>query len=104
MKIAILETGGKQYLVEEGKKIEIEKIKNLNLEKIIFDKILLYADDNSLLIGQPYLDNILVTAKFLKEKKNKVLILKYKPKTRYRKKRGYKKFTWLVEIEKISFK
>lgn len=104
MKIAILETGGKQYLVEEGKKIEIEKIKNVNPEKIIFDKILLYADDHNFLLGEPYLNNVSISAKLLKEKKNKTLILKYKPKTRYRKKKGYKKITWLVEIEKISLK
>ena len=102
MKIAVIETGGKQYLVEEGKKIEIEKIKNANPEEIIFDKVLLYADDENFLIGQPYLENINVQAKLLKEKKNKTLVFKYKPKTRYRKKKGYKKFTWIVEIKNIN--
>ncbi len=104
MKIAIIETGGKQYLVEEGKKIEIEKIKNIDPQKIIFDKVLLYADDNNFAVGQPYLENIEVTAKLLKEKKNKTVILKYKPKTRYRKKKGYKKFTWIVTINQINLK
>ena len=104
MKIAIIETGGKQYLVEEGKKIEIEKIKNTDPQKIIFDKVLLYADDNNFAVGQPYLENIEVTAKLLKEKKNKTVILKYKPKTRYRKKKGYKKFTWIVTIDQINLK
>jgi large subunit ribosomal protein L21 len=102
MKIAIIETGGKQYLVEEGRKIEIEKIKNYNSSTIEFKNVLLYADDNNFLIGEPKLDNVSVVGELIKEKKNKTLILKYKSKTRYRKKKGYKKITWIVEIKKIT--
>jgi len=102
MKIAIIETGGKQYLVEEGKKIEIEKIKNNNSSNIEFKNVLLYADDNNFLIGQPKLNNISVVGDLIKEKKNKTLVLKYRPKTRYRQKKGYKKITWIVEIKKIN--
>jgi large subunit ribosomal protein L21 len=102
MKIAIIETGGKQYLVEEGKKIEIEKIKNHNSSTIEFKNVLLYADDNNFLIGQPKLNNVSVIGELIKEKKNKTLVLKYRPKTRYRQKKGYKKITWIVEIKKIT--
>ncbi|GIW67431.1 MAG: 50S ribosomal protein L21 [Candidatus Parcubacteria bacterium] len=102
MKIAVIQTGGKQYLVEEGKEIEIEKIRNVNPEKIEFRDVLLYADDNNFLLGQPKLDNVFVVGKMVKEKKNKVVVLKYKPKTRYRQKKGYKKITWIVKIEKIN--
>ena len=102
MKIAIIETGGKQYLIEEGKKIEVEKIKNADPEKIIFDKTILYADGNNFFVGRPYLKNIEVIGKLLKEKKKKTVILKYKSKTRYRKKKGYKKIVWLVEIQNIN--
>lgn len=102
MKIAIIETGGKQYLIKEGQEINIEKVKNTNSEEIIFDKVLLYADENDFLVGKPYLENVKAVGKFLKEKKFKTVILKYKPKTRYRKKKGYKKVTWLVKIEKIN--
>ncbi|GIW65049.1 MAG: 50S ribosomal protein L21 [Candidatus Parcubacteria bacterium] len=103
MKIAIFKTGGKQYLVEEGAKIEIEKLKNKNKEdKLIFDEVLLYADDNDFLLGRPYLKNVVVEASLVREKKNKILIIKYRPKTRYRKKSGHKKITWIVKIEKIQ--
>ena len=102
MKIAIIQTGGKQYLVEEGKEIEIEKLKNVDPEKIEFKDVLLYADDNNFLLGQPKLDNVSVLGTLVKEKKNKTVVLKYKPKTRYRKKKGYKKITWIVKIEKIN--
>jgi len=102
MKIAIIQTGGKQYLVEEGREIEIEKIKGADPQKIEFKDVLLYADDKNFLLGKPKLDNVSVTGKLIKEKRNKVVILKYKPKTRYRKKKGYKKITWIVRIEKIN--
>jgi large subunit ribosomal protein L21 len=102
MKIAIIQTGGKQYLVEEGKEIEIEKIKNVDTQKIEFKDVLLYADDKNFLLGKPKLDNVSVIGRLIKEKKNKVVVLKYKPKTRYRKKKGYKKITWQVRIEKIN--
>jgi len=102
MKIAIIQTGGKQYLVEEGKEIEIEKIKNTDPQNIEFKDVLLYADDTNFLLGKPKLDNISVIGKLIKEKKNKIVVLKYKSKTRYRKKKGYKKITWIVRIEKIN--
>jgi large subunit ribosomal protein L21 len=102
MKIAVIQTGGKQYLVEEGKEIEIEKIKNVDPRKIEFEDVLLYADEKNFLLGKPKLDNVSVIGKLIKEKKNKVVVLKYKPKTRYRKKKGYKKITWIVRIEKIN--
>ncbi len=102
MKIAIIQTGGKQYLVEEGKEIEIEKIKNTDPQNIKFKDVLLYVDDTNFLLGKPKLGNISVIGKLIKEKKNKVVVLKYKSKTRYRKKKGYKKITWIVKIEKIN--
>jgi large subunit ribosomal protein L21 len=103
MKIAVIETGGKQYLVKEGSKIKIEKVKGKENEKELdFSKVLLYADDNELLIGKPVLENIKVVGEIKRKKKVKTLILKYKPKTRYRKKKGYKKEIWEVEIKRIE--
>lgn len=102
MKIAVLETGGKQYLVEEGSKIEIEKLKEKPEREIVFNNVLLYADDEKFLVGKPKLENVKISAELLREKKTKTTILKYKPKTRYRKKKGYKKITWVVKIKKIN--
>lgn len=105
MKIAVIYAGGKEYLVEEGKKIEVIK-SNLNSEgnKVIFDKVLLYADDNNFLLGEPYLENILIEGEVIKEKKKKTIVFKYKPKTRYRKKKGYKNYFYDVKILKINIK
>lgn len=103
MKIAIIRTGGKQYLVQEGLVIEIEKIKGRENDiKIDFSEVLLYADNNKLEIGKPVLRGVKVYGEVANKKKNKVTVLKYKPKTRYRKKKGYKKEIWSVKITKIE--
>lgn len=103
MKIAVIKTGGKQYLVKEGSVIQIEKIKQPDGEtEIIFPKVLLYADEKDLEIGQPVLENVKVIGQVSQKKKLKTVVWKYKPKTRYRKKKGYKKEVWLVRITKIE--
>jgi len=104
MKIAVIKTGGKQYLVEKDKKIEIDKLSDDLKNNLVFKDVLLYADDNQFLIGSQCLNKVEVKAKFLREKKNKTLVLKYRSKTRYRKKKGYKKITWVVSIEDINLK
>lgn len=101
MKLAILRTGGKQYLIEEGSKIEIEKLKDKK-DKLVFNDVLLYADDDKFLLGQPVLDNVNVEASLIREKKIKTSILKYRPKTRYRRRSGHKKITWIIKVEKIN--
>ncbi len=105
MKIAVIETGGKQYLVKENDQIKIDPIKKVeDTKNINFQNVLLYADEENFLIGQPKLENVSVIGELLRENKKKIKILKYKPKTRYRKKKGYKIFTWLVEIKEIKLK
>ncbi|GIW65977.1 MAG: 50S ribosomal protein L21 [Candidatus Parcubacteria bacterium] len=98
--IAIIETGGKQYLIKEGSIITTNKIEG---EEIIFDKVLLFYDDKKLLIGKPYLNSIYVKGRILKQIKNKIHVIKFKPKTRYKKKIGYKNYFSQIRIEEINF-
>jgi large subunit ribosomal protein L21 len=102
--ILVIETGGKQYLVKPGDKIEIEKLKNVQGQDLIFDRVLLAYDEKNhrLNLGKPYIKNASVKAILLREKKQKTLVLKYKSKTRYRKKKGYKKPLWQVKIKSIE--
>jgi large subunit ribosomal protein L21 len=101
--LAVIETGGKQYLVKDGSKIVVNKIKDKNEgEEVVFDKVLLYFDGENLEIGRPYLENIKIKGKILKNIKKKTLIIKFKPKTRYRKKKGYKNYFHEVLIEKAE--
>jgi len=98
--IAVIETSGKQFLVKEGNKILINKTDKKEGEEIIFDKVLL-VKNNDIKIGKPYVENAKVVGKVIRKIKKKILIIKFKPKTRYRKRKGYKYYFDEVLIEKI---
>jgi large subunit ribosomal protein L21 len=102
-KFAVIETGGKQYLVSEGQKIKIEKISAPKDGIVKFDKVLLVADKTKLELGKPYLKESAVQAKLVKEgRTRKVIVFKYKPKKRYRVKRGHRQHFMEFEITKIG--
>jgi len=100
--LAIIKTGGKQYLVSPGDKIKIEKVEKEEGEAITFDEVLLVQDDKTLDIGQPFL-KAKVTGKVIEQGKNKkVIAFKYTASKRVQVKKGHRqKFTG-VEIEKIE--
>jgi len=101
---AVIKTGGKQYLVEEGDKIKIEKIEKKLGEEIIFDQVLLLKKNTGeVKIGQPILAGAKVIGKVLTQGKGeKIIVLKYKPKRRYRIKKGHRQRYTEVEILKIE--
>ena len=100
---AIIESGGKQYKIEENKPIEIEKIKAAEGERVVFDKVLLFFDGKNVKIGQPYLKDAKVEGKVLEQKRSKkIIVFRYKPKTRYRKKKSQRKYITKVGNVKIS--
>ena len=103
MSFAIIETGGKQYIVSPKNKIKIEKLPGKEAEEIVFDKVLLISpDDKSAKIGKPYVDGAKVTGKILKQgRAKKIKIFKYKSKTRYRRRAGHRQDYTEVEIIKI---
>jgi large subunit ribosomal protein L21 len=101
--IAVIETGGKQYLVEPGKRINIEKIEKKEGEEVEFSKVLLVEKDGKLKIGNPYVEGAKVVGKIIKQgKQKKITILKYKRKTRYKVKRGHRQPFTRVEILRIE--
>ena len=123
--LAIIKTGGKQYVVEPGQKIKIEKLKKENSETqasakrgrgdkgfspVIFDEVLLLEKDSSassgqaqVEIGTPLIKGAKVIGKILKQDKaKKVIVFKYKPKKRYKIKKGHRQPYTEVEILKIS--
>ncbi|MDR0885198.1 MAG: 50S ribosomal protein L21 [Clostridiales Family XIII bacterium] len=100
---AIIETGGKQYKVQEGDKIKIEKLDFAADETVTFDKVLLVSDDNGATVGAPYVEGATVAAKVLFQgKSDKVIIFKFKAKKDYRKKQGHRQPFTLVQIEGIT--
>lgn len=101
--LAVIKTGGKQYIVEPGKKIEIEKIDKKEGEEIVFSDVLLVKKGNSLKIGNPLVKGAKVIGKVLKQKKGeKIIVFKFKPKKRYRKRKGHRQLITEVKIDKIE--
>lgn len=99
---AIIETGGKQYRVQEGDSIRVEKLNFVDGDTIKFDKVLLVANDSNLNVGKPYVDGAVVEAKVEKQGKNKkIIVFKYKPKKDFRNKKGHRQPYTQVKIEKI---
>lgn len=101
--LAIIKTGGKQYLVSKGQKIKIEKINEEEGKEVVFDQVLLFHNGGKTEIGTPFLKDKKVIGKVLKhEKLSKVEIFKYKPKKRYKLKKGHRQPYTEVEIIKIK--
>lgn len=100
---AIIKTGGKQYKVEEGKTLRIEKLDVQVGEEITFDQVLLVSDGDDLKVGTPVVEGAKVNATVLAQKKSKkVIIFKFKAKKNYRKKKGHRQPYTEVSIDKIE--
>ncbi len=88
---AVIETGGKQYIVESGKRLSVEKLPSEKGGKIIFDKILLISDGENVQIGSPYVKGASVQAESLGNgREKKKIVFRYHSKTRYRKLKGHR--------------
>lgn len=102
MDFAVIKTGGKQYKVQVGSQIKIEKIAGNENDPVIFDEALLKAEGDNVKIGTPILSGEKVEGKILKQARDKKkIVFKYHSKTRYRKKKGHRQHYTLVEITKI---
>ncbi len=101
--LAIIKTGGKQYLVQEGDKIKVEKIDEKEGAKITFKEVLFKGDEKKVELGAPLLKDSQVEAKIVKQTRNKkVWGIKHKAKKRYKVKFGHKQPITEVEILKIK--
>jgi large subunit ribosomal protein L21 len=101
--LAVIKTGGKQYKVTPGQKIKIEKLKIEEGKDVTFNEVLLIDNDKDLVIGEPMIKNAKVLGKVLKQDRHeKVIIYKYKPKKRYRLKKGHRQPFTEVEILSIE--
>ena len=96
---AVIETGGKQYYVNEGSVLFVEKLEKEAGEKVKFDKVLMVDDK----VGTPYLENATVDATVEKNgKAKKIVVFKYNPKKKYRKKQGHRQPYTKVTINSIN--
>jgi large subunit ribosomal protein L21 len=105
MKYAVIKTGGKQYRVEEGSVIEVDRLAFEPNDKIIFDKVLLLVSESGIKIGKPFVTGEKVEGKLIDNiKGDKIRVSKFKAKVRYRKVTGFRASLSRVEIEKIGGK
>lgn len=101
---AVIETGGKQYKVNEGDVIFVEKLDVAEGDKVTFDKVLAVADDNGIKTGKPVVEGATVTANVVKNgKAKKIYVMTYKSKKNEKKKIGHRQPYTKVQIEKIAF-
>jgi len=99
---AIIKTGGKQYKVEQGHNIKIEKLDAKEGSEVVFNEVLLINKESDLKIGSPFLIDAKVTGKVLDQfKGDKQIVFKYKPKKRYKKKNGHRQNYTLVKITQV---
>jgi large subunit ribosomal protein L21 len=100
---AVIETGGKQYRVQEGDVITIEKLNFEAGDKVTFDKVLVVGEGAEIKVGAPLVEGSNVEGTVVENgKAKKVIIFKYKSKKDYRKKRGHRQPYTMVKIEKIN--
>jgi large subunit ribosomal protein L21 len=101
--LAVIKTGGKQYIVKPGQKLKIEKLEIEDGKEVIFDEVLLLENDGDAKIGTPFIKGAKVTGKVLRQgRAKKVIIFKYKAKKRYHVKKGHRQQFTEVEITKIE--
>lgn len=100
---AIIETGGKQYKVEPGDVIYIEKLEVEENAEITFDKVIAVGGDDGIKVGTPFVDGAKVSAKALKNgKAKKIVVFTYKSKKNEKRKKGHRQPYTKVEIGAIN--
>jgi len=103
MTLAVIKTGGKQYLVQEGDTLEIERVAANDKGVIEFAEVLMIGDDKGVKLGAPTLEGAKVTAELVEDfRDDKVLVFKMKRRKRYRKTQGHRQNKTRVKITKIE--
>ena len=97
MKYAIIELAGRQFTVKEGDTLEVTR------QGELFCKTLFYKNEGDTMIGTPYLEDILVDLEKVEDKKDdKVVVARFKSKSRYRRKRGHRQPISVVKVKSIN--
>lgn len=101
---AIIKTGGKQYKVEEGNSLVVEKLNEAEVGKeVVLNEVLMLADGDKATIGKPVVEGASVVAKVVAQKRApKILVFKRKPKKGYKKMQGHRQYVTELAITKIN--
>jgi large subunit ribosomal protein L21 len=102
MMYAVIETGGKQYRVEKGSLIRVERLDAGEGEKVVFDRVLLASSEGKVLAG-PEAEKVKVEGTVVRQGKDrKIIVFKYKPKKGYHRKQGHRQLFTEVRVDKIT--
>lgn len=102
MPFAVIQSGGKQHRVEPGQTIEVEKLPLEEGQTVELTEVLLVSDDNGLRQGRPLVDGVKVVGRVVKQGRGrKIIVFKYKAKTRYRRKTGHRQAVTRIAIDDI---
>jgi large subunit ribosomal protein L21 len=100
---AVVATGGKQYKVQQGDVLRVEKLAGDVGAEVAFDKVLLFSDGENVQIGQPVVEGAVVKGHIIEQgKSKKVIVFKYKRRKRYRRKQGHRQPYTAVRIDAIE--
>ncbi len=100
---AVIATGGKQYRVEEGEVLKVEKLPGEVGEEVVLNDVLLCCDGENINIGQPRVEGASVKAEIVEQGRlKKIIVFKYKRRKRFRKKQGHKQFFTAIRIKQIE--
>ena len=103
MVYAIIRTGGHQYKVAPGDVIEVERLEAEPGSQVELGEVLMVSGDNGVQVGTPVVSGARVIAKVLSQGKGeKLVVFKYKPKKRYRRKTGHRQNLTMLSIKEIS--
>jgi large subunit ribosomal protein L21 len=100
---AVVNTGGKQYKVQTGETLRIEKIPGEVGSRVTFDRVLMVADGENVRVGQPLVEKAAVLASIVEQDKaKKIIVFKYKRRKRYRRKQGHRQPYTAIRIDGIE--
>ena len=100
---AVIKTGGKQYRVDPGTEIKVEKLQGEVGDSVTFDQVLIASDGENVKVGKPFLEDINVVGRITHQGKHrKIVVFKYKRRKGYRKKLGHRQQFTQVAIDEIT--
>ena len=102
---AVVNSGGKQYKVQKGEILRVEKIAGEVGSPVTFDRVLMFSDGENVDIGRPVVEGVSVTGHIVEQgKAKKIIVFKYKRRKRYRRKKGHRQAFTAVKIDSIEAK